>query len=243
MIGKQPLVVGNWKNALGVGDSVRLAQSLLNELVGSTQAEVVVAPSALALASVAEVLRDTRIGVAAQNIGTDEVCTGEISAEQAAEAGATYVIIGHSERRMQWAEDNDDVAAKILEATNAELIPIVCIGETRAERKANRTKAVLRRQISKSLAKLKSNSPLVIAYEPVWAIGAKKPATPKVVQEAHEIIRAILGRSARIIYGGSVDQESAALLAAQPLVDGFLVGRASLDAAAFHGIIQAYEQK
>ncbi len=243
MIGKQPLIVANWKNVLGVGDSVRLAQSLLTELVGSTQAEVVVAPSALALASVAEILRDTRIGVAAQNIGTEDVCTGEVSAFQVAEAGATYVIIGHSERRMQWAEDDADVAAKVAETINAELIPIVCIGETRAERKANRTKAVLRRQIAKGVAKLKSNSPLVIAYEPVWAIGAKKPATVKVVQEAHEMIRSILGRSARVIYGGSVDQESAALLAAQPLVDGFLVGRASLDAAGFHAIIQAYEQK
>jgi len=242
MMNRQPLVVGNWKNGLGVADSVRLAQSLVGELAGGVRSEIVVAPSLLSLVAVVEALGDSSIAVGAQTIGTNDVCTGEVSAEAVADAGVTYVIIGHSERRMMAAEDDDDVAAKVVEATRNDLIPIICVGETKSERKANRTKAVLRRQLKQVLAKMKSDSALVIAYEPVWAIGAKKPASVKIIREAHEAIRGMLGRSARIIYGGSINQESAPLIAAEPSVDGFLVGRASLDAAAFHAIIQAYER-
>lgn len=243
MTQKQPLIIGNWKNVLGVGDSVRLVQALMVELQNANHVEVVVAPSALALLSVAEIVRDTRMGVAIQTIGTEAACTGEVSAEQAREAGATYAIIGHSERRVQYGEDDDMVARKIGEAMKAQLVPILCVGETRAERKANRIRTVLKRQISHGLRTLKASTPLVIAYEPVWAIGAKKAATAKVVAEAHDMIHAMLGRSARIVYGGSVDQESALTLARLPFVDGFLVGRASLDVAAFHGIIQAYIER
>ncbi len=245
MIGKQPLIVGNWKMNLGVRESVQLARNMLEGLEAPRQTEVAIAPSALALFAVAEVLRDTPFKLTAQNVAAlgAGAHTGEVASEHLAELGVAYAIIGHSERRIEEGEDDAVVALKVAQASMHLVIPILCVGETKAERRAGKTKSVLKRQLAKGLMKIKSSAPLVIAYEPVWAIGGKKAAPLKEIRAAHEFIKKTINRSARIMYGGAVDAAEAALLAKEPLVDGLLVGHASLDATAFRAIIQAYENR
>lgn len=240
MMQKTPLVIANWKNALSVVESVRLAHAIRRDGFDGVHAEVVLAPSYVALQAVVEAIGDAPLGVAVQSVGAHAVCTGEINPHHAVAAGATYAILGHSERRAQLGETDEDVMHQVSATVRAGLIPVVCVGETKTERRAGKTKTVLKRQLSKALAAYKGNSALVIAYEPVWAVGAKKPATMAMIREAHTLIRGILTHGARVIYGGSVDAQTAALLGAEPLVDGCLVGRASLDETSFRAIIEAY---
>jgi len=211
--------------------------------------EIVIAPPFTALHAAAEAARNSNVGVAAQNLYWERegAFTGEISARMIAEAGAEYVIIGHSERRTLFGETDASVNRKVAAAFAGGLVPIVCIGETLDQRERNETFAVLDRQIKEGLDGITSAQvvQLVIAYEPVWAIGTGRNATPAQAAEAHGHIRTRLqnwfGADAaelcHVIYGGSVKPENIGDLASQPDVDGALVGGASLDVKAFYDIV------
>jgi triosephosphate isomerase len=212
--------------------------------------EVVVAPPLTCLATVAEVARSTAVGVAAQNthFENEGAFTGEVSAGMIKDAGAGYVIIGHSERRRLFGETDESVQRKVRAAIRAELVPIVCIGELLEEREGNRMIEVLDRQISVGLKDITADelAALIIAYEPVWAIGTGRTATPAEADESHRHIRKRLtewwgaapAAKCRIQYGGSVKPDNIRELSALPDVDGALVGGASLEVAGFFKIIQ-----
>ena len=247
-----PLVAGNWKMN-GAEDEARvLVEDLLARLAGrKARAEVAVAPPFTALRTVGEALRGTGLALAAQNVHASShgAFTGEISARMLAALGVRYAIVGHSERRRLFHETDADVAAKAAAASLAGLVPILCVGELEAERMAGETVTVLQRQIAAGIAKLlplRDGAP-VIAYEPVWAIGTGRSASPAQVAEAHEVIRETLAREAggdaagaiRILYGGSVTPANAVQILKTPGVDGALVGGASLVAESFAAIIAA----
>jgi len=197
--------------------------------------DVVVCPPYTSLETAVRCLADTEIGVFAQNChwAREGAFTGEVSAPMLLELGVYGTIVGHSERRQHFGETDETVARRVDAALVAGLHVIACVGETEAEREAGETEAVLRRQ----LGVLDSDDNLVIAYEPVWAIGTGKTATPDTVQEAHALIKSLLDLP--VLYGGSVKPERAAELAAQPNVDGALVGGASLDLGSFEAICRA----
>jgi triosephosphate isomerase len=225
---------------------VRELSSLCKPL---NSAEIVVAPPFTSLATVVEAARNTRIGVAVQNIHFEKqgAFTGEVSADMAKDAGAEYAIIGHSERRRMFGDTDETVNRKVHAALAAGLTPIVCIGETLAEREDGSTNAVLDRQVRVGLAGCTAAqvADLIIAYEPVWAIGTGKNATPAEADAAHRHIRALLATlfgaeaadACRIIYGGSVKADNIAALRALPDVDGALVGGACLDVQSFFQIV------
>jgi triosephosphate isomerase len=246
---RTPLIVGNWKMFKTVREAVAFVTDLKGRVAGVTGVEVLVAPTFPALQAVAGALEGSPIHVAAQNVHWERegAFTGEVSAAMIRDAGAQWVIIGHSERRTLFGETDDTVNKKVRAAIAATLTPIVCIGETLQEREANRTLEVLDRQIKAGLDGVTGSelANLVIAYEPVWAIGTGRTATPAQAQQAHEHIRARLtqwfGQDAasrcRVLYGGSVKPDNIATLMAQPDVDGALVGGASLDAEGFTKIV------
>lgn len=246
---RTPFVAANWKMHKTVGDALAYAAALRRRVEPVRGVEVVVAPPFTALHAVAGALAGSGVGVAGQNLHAEPqgAFTGEVSAGMLREAGAGYAIIGHSERRHLCGETDAAVNAKLRAAAGAGLVPIVCVGETLAERESKRTFDVLDRQIEAGLAGLSAAQAgvLVVAYEPVWAIGTGRNATPDQAQEAHAYIRrrlaGALGESVadarRIIYGGSVKPANAGALAAQPDVDGALVGGAGLDAASFAEIV------
>ena len=216
-----------------------------------TGVEIVVAPPFTAVHAVAEALRNTNVGVAAQNLYWERegAFTGEVSGPMIKDAGAEYVIIGHSERRRLFGDTDEGVNKKVFAALAAGLGPIVCVGETLDEREKNETFAVIDRQVREGLKGLTSAqvADLVVAYEPVWAIGTGLTATPEIAQLTCADIRGILAErfdaataeSCRIQYGGSANAENAASLVGQPDVDGLLVGGAALQAEAFTKICQA----
>jgi triosephosphate isomerase len=231
-----------------VREAVGFVADLKGRVSGLSGVDVLVAPPFPALQAVAAELGGSAIGVAAQNMHWERegAFTGEVSAAMIREAGAQWVIIGHSERRTLFGETDDMVNRKVRAAITATLTPIVCIGETLEEREAERTLDVLDRQIKSGLDGVTGSElgVLVLAYEPVWAIGTGRTATPAQAQEAHAHIRARctqwFGQDAasrcRILYGGSVKPDNISALMAQPDVDGALVGGASLDAASFASI-------
>jgi triosephosphate isomerase len=247
---RRPLIAGNWKMHKTIAESVALARAVADGSRIGPRTDVVVAPVFTALASVAKALEGTQIGLSAQDLYWESqgAFTGEISAAMLLDAGCKYVIIGHSERRQFFAETDATVAKKTKAALDAGLTPIVCVGETLSEREAGITFDVIGRQLDAALLVVnepKLNS-LVIAYEPVWAIGTGKTAKSSDAQLAHAFlrdrIRNKVGPAAdlvRILYGGSVKADNAAELLAQPDIDGALVGGASLDANAFGRIIRA----
>jgi triosephosphate isomerase len=228
---------------------VRLAQELVERVGSSSAVEVAICPPSVYLAAVAEITSGSPIGLGAQNVyhAADGAFTGEISTSMLLDLGCRYVILGHSERRHILGESNLDVNRKVYAVLAAGLTPIVCVGETLAEREAGQTRDVIREQLSGSLAGLVSEqvARIVIAYEPVWAIGTGKVAAPAQAEEVHAELRkmlasrynADLASQVRIQYGGSVKPENAAEILAQPNVDGALVGGASLKAETFLGII------
>ncbi|MCC6215128.1 MAG: triose-phosphate isomerase [Polyangiaceae bacterium] len=227
-----------------------LADAVRRAVAPGARAEVVVAPPFTALAAVAETVRGATIGVAGQSLhpGTEGAFTGEVSGPMLVECGATWVIVGHSERRQLFGETDANVQAKVAAAAACELVPIACVGETLAEREAGRTLEVVSRQLAAILAADRAGVSLVVAYEPVWAIGTGRVAGPDQAEEVHAALRVQLERhdpalaaATRILYGGSVKPENAAGLLACPNVDGALVGGASLDAAAFAAIVAAAE--
>jgi triosephosphate isomerase len=248
---RTPLVAANWKMFKTVQEAVVYTKELRSLVKDVDDVEVVIAPPFTALHAAAEAARNTNVGVAGQDVFWERegAFTGEISPAMLKEAGAGYAIIGHSERRTKFGETDETVNKKTLAALAGDLIPIVCIGETLAERESNQTFAVLDRQIRQGLAGLRSEQveALAVAYEPVWAIGTGRNATPAQAQEAHAHIRGRLrewiadaaAEACRIIYGGSVKFHNVRDLVTQPDVDGALVGGASLDAATFAKLVAA----
>ena len=246
-----PFIAGNWKMFKTVQEAVVFVKELRRLVKDVTDAEIVVAPPFTALHAVAEAARNTNIGVAAQDLYWERegAFTGEVSPAMIKEAGAQYVIVGHSERRRLFGESDQVVNRKAMAAIAAGLAPIVCIGETLDERERQETLAVLDRQIKEGLKDFSpaQASDLIVAYEPVWAIGTGRNATAAQAEEAHAHIRGRLrewfGPEAadrcHVIYGGSVKPDNIRELISQPDVDGALVGGASLDVASFAEIVTA----
>ena len=246
---RTPFIAGNWKMHKTVTDTVKYVKELRGLVKDITGVEIVVAPPFTALHAAGEAARNSNVGVAAQDLHWERegAFTGQISAGMIAETGAEYVIVGHSERRTLFGETDASVNRKIAAAFAGGLTPIVCIGETLDQRDRNETFSVLDRQIRDGLDGVTSEQlvQLVIAYEPVWAIGTGRNATPAQAAEAHGHIRKRLqqwfgaqpSELCRVIYGGSVKPENIGNLASQPDVDGALVGGASLDVKAFFDIV------
>ncbi len=245
-----PMIAGNWKMNLTIGAGLELVKSIHYSHRHPGEVDVVVAPPFTAIHSIAEAVKDSYISVAAQNIHweTSGAFTGEISPVFAKDAGAEYVIIGHSERRQYFAETNETVNKKTKAAFAHGLTPIVCVGETLAEREAGRVEEVINTQVTQGLTGLSATNfeKLIIAYEPVWAIGTGKTATGQQAEDVHTFIRELLVKLAgpeiaqkiRILYGGSVNAKNAKELLSFPNIDGALVGGASLKAPDFVEIIK-----
>ncbi len=248
---RRPFIAGNWKMNLDRAQAVALAAGVAQRSAEFGAVDVAVCPPSVYLAAVHESVAGSPVGVGAQNIyfEVSGAFTGEISAAMAVDVGCRYVILGHSERRHILGETNEDVNRKVVAALAAGLIPIVCLGELLAEREAGQTADVIRQQFDGSLAGVSAEqiNGIVLAYEPVWAIGTGKVATPDQAEEVHTDLRKILADryntavadAVRIQYGGSVKAGNAADLLAQPNVDGALVGGASLKVEEFMGIVAA----
>jgi triosephosphate isomerase len=248
---RTPLIAGNWKMNAGGAESCVLAAEVARLTAPFAGVEVLVAPPFTALAAVAHELTGARrvVHVAAQNMHFEPsgAFTGEISAGMLKESGATWVILGHSERRHIFGETNVEVARKVVAAMREGLRPIACVGETLEEREAGQTLAVVERQVLAFRGAFAEDPGFgVIAYEPVWAIGTGKVARPEDAQRVHEAIRKLLAAAddelaavTRILYGGSVKADNAEGLLGQDDIDGALVGGASLDAAGFAKIAEA----
>ena len=243
-------IVGNWKMHGLLFETHTLLGQLTEAGASFERVEIVVCPPFTALFVAKQELEHSRIKLGAQNcyLGSDGAFTGEISPSMLVDMGCEYVILGHSERRQIFGETDELVARKIFAALEAALTPIVCIGETEEQRENNQTESVLSRQIGQSLSKITSAEvgKLIIAYEPIWAIGTGKTATPGQAQQTHAFIRAELRKKfgsvandMRILYGGSIKPENAEALFREPDIDGGLVGGASLNATSFLSIIEA----
>ena len=251
---RHPFIAGNWKMFKTVHEAVVYVKEFRSLVKDIEDVEIVVAPTFTAVHACAEAARNSRVGIAAQNLHWERegAFTGEISGPMIKEAGAEYVIIGHSERRTLFGETDEAVNRKVRAAIAANLIPIACIGETLAEREAGATLSVLDRQIKAGFDGITGDQvgALVIAYEPVWAIGTGRTATAAQAQEAHAHIRQRLrqwfgGAAAdecHVIYGGSVKPDNTKELIGQPDVDGALVGGASLDIKSFFEIVSRSRQ-
>lgn len=247
---RTPLIVGNWKMNKSPSEAVRLAKQV-KVLLGEVKApDVVVCPPFPALVPVGQVLHDSRIALGAQTLHWEEegAYTGEVSAPMLVDAGCTCVIVGHSERRAHFGETDADVRKKAEVALKHGLIPIVCVGESSAQRRDQKTAAVVAAQMTAVLTDLAlpDASKFVVAYEPIWAIGTGENATGRQAQEVAALIRGLLEErfgsemagGVRILYGGSVKPANIAEFMAEPDVDGALVGGASLEAAAFAQIVR-----
>jgi len=252
MLDRVPLIAGNWKMHKTLSEAVSFASALKGQLEeGGRGVEVAVCPPFTALAGVSEVLKESGINVGAQDVFWEEkgAFTGEISPPMLADLGCRYVIIGHSERRQYFGETDSAVNRKTRAALRWDLVPIVCVGETLSEREGGAALRVVERQLRGGLEGLLPHQAagLVIAYEPVWAIGTGVNASPRDAQEMIAFIRRTVGEmyggraaeSVRILYGGSVSPANAASILAEPDIDGALVGGASLDLASFLTIVDA----
>ena len=252
---RRVLIAGNWKMFKTITETVSHISELKTLVRDITDVDIIVAPPFTALPAAAGAARDSEIRVAAQDLYWERegAFTGEVSAAMIRDTGATHVIIGHSERRTLFGETDLNVNRKLVAAIAAQLAPIVCIGETLDQREAGQTLAVLDQQVKHSLDGITADqlSALVLAYEPVWAIGTGRNATPAQAQEAHAHIRTRLRQwfgvdaadSCRILYGGSVKPDNIAALVAQNDVDGALVGGASLHARDFGEIVRKARRK
>lgn len=240
MTTRRRIVAANWKMNLLRAEAAAHVQLLRGEMQES-RTRVVVFPSFPLIPAVAAELQGSGIAVGGQDLHPEEkgAFTGDVSGAQLLDAGCSWVLCGHSERRQGHGEGDDLVARKIAAAIRHGLIPMVCVGETRDERRAGETLQVLERQVRAAMEPLKDAKDFALAYEPVWAIGTGETATPETAQEAHRFIRGLLKEDVPILYGGSATPENAPGLIAQPDVDGFLVGGASLDPRKFLSIIRA----
>jgi triosephosphate isomerase len=252
MIEREPLIAGNWKMNLSLDESIALVKATEMGIRDLEGVDVLVSPPFTALGKVKEAIGRSRIYLGAQNMHHEisGAYTGEISGRMIQEAGCTHVILGHSERRILLGETSEVIDLKMKTAVLLGLIPILCVGETLEEREADRTFNVLEEQLEASLHHFKVEKQLlpstVLAYEPVWAIGTGRTATPDQAQEVHRFIRSWVGQTfntgtanqVRILYGGSVKPDNISRLMSEPDIDGALVGGASLEADSFIKIIR-----
>lgn len=248
---RKTLIAGNWKMNMRRGTAVALAKGVVDGLSDEDAVEVVLCPPSVYLAAVADCVVGSHVGLGGQNLhpSADGAFTGEVNAGMLSDIGCGYVILGHSERRQSMGETDSGVSEKLQSALAGNLIPIVCVGETLEERQAEQTEQVVSDQLKGSLAGLDEAraAGIVIAYEPVWAIGTGLTATPEQAEAVHAFIRQLLtddfgedvANQIRIQYGGSVKPGNAAELLGQPNIDGALVGGASLQVADFLGIVHA----
>ncbi len=245
---RRPILAANWKMYKTTGETDAFLDGFLPRIAGIAGVDIVIAPPFTALERAGRRLAGSKAMLAAQNVSPEAegAFTGEVSVRMLAELGCRYAIVGHSERRALFGESDDLVARKAGALFAAGMRPIVCVGETLEQREAGRTFDVLAGQISGSLARVAADQAehLVVAYEPVWAIGTGRTATPEIAQQAHGFLRAKLterfgglAERIRIQYGGSVKPDNVSALMAQPDVDGALVGGASLDPEAFARIV------
>ena len=247
---RKPLVAGNWKMHGSRDSAVALARAVVERLPEAVACDVVLCPPFVHLTEVARALKDSGVGLGAQDVCAEEqgAFTGEVSAAMLRDAECDHAIVGHSERRALYAEGDTLVARKFMAAQRAGLVPILCVGETLEQREAGETAAVVARQLAAVIeaAGIGAFGRAVVAYEPVWAIGTGRTASPEQAQDVHALIRAQLAAAdaavaagVRILYGGSVKASNAAELFARPDIDGGLIGGASLDAAQFASICAA----
>lgn len=253
MTNRTPLIAGNWKMFKTCSEAAETAGQLVKLVAMATDIDVMIAPPFTALAQVSDVVRGSCVSLGAQNLFWEAqgAFTGEISSAMLVSAGCKYVIIGHSERRQYFNETDETVNKKIKAAFDNDLMPVMCVGESEKERESKNTFSVLDKQLKKGLEDFSSDDlkRLVIAYEPVWAIGTGKTATSEQAQEVHQFLRSVLeksfgnmlAKSIRILYGGSVKPNNIAELMAMPDVDGALVGGASLDPETFSKIVHFKE--
>jgi triosephosphate isomerase (TIM) len=246
---RRPVIAGNWKMYKTQAETRAFFEAFLPLVEASNHCEIVIAPPFTALAAAVEAASRSTIAVAGQDVHWERegAFTGEISARMLVEVGCRGVIVGHSERRQYFGETDESVRRKAKAALEAGLTPIVCVGETLGEREGNRTQAVLKRQFEGGLAALTPAefSRILVAYEPVWAIGTGRTATPEMAAEAHRYLRDLAAArftperasALRILYGGSVKPDNIQALMAQAEIDGALVGGASLDPRSFASIV------
>jgi triosephosphate isomerase len=247
---RKPVIAGNWKMYKSVGDSIANAVALKPLVANANHCEVVVAPVFTALKSVADRLEGSNIHISAQNCATEQsegAFTGEVAAFMIKDAGCSHVIVGHSERRQYYLETDQTVSKKIQAGLAAGLSVIACVGETLDQRDAGKALDVVKEQLTGSLSGLTASDldRIIVAYEPVWAVGTGRTATPEQAQEMHAFIRRVFTErhspaaadALRILYGGSVKPDNIAGLMKQPDIDGALVGGASLKAESFAEIV------
>lgn len=250
MENRRPLIAGNWKMYKTPQEAAETAEQLVEQVRDVSDVDIMIAPPFTALESVSRAIKNSPVALGAQDLYWEEegAYTGEISAPMLKSMGCEYGIIGHSERRQYFGETDKTVNQKIQAAIRIGLKPVFCIGETEQERESEQTFSVLDKQVRKGLERLvlEQLDTLIIAYEPVWAIGTGKTATDDQAQEVHQFIRSLieksfgndLSKSIRILYGGSVKPDNIANLMAMPDIDGALVGGASLSAESFGKIVQ-----
>jgi len=246
---RKPVIAGNWKMYKTIGESVDFVKDLRARFAKVDHCDVVVAPPFTALRAVADALKGSNIAVAAQDChwNKEGAHTGDVSTSMLWDAGCTHVIIGHSERRRDHGEKDEEVNKKIKAALGSQLFPIVCVGETLEEREAGETEKILHRQFTGAFLGLTAQeiSRIILAYEPVWAIGTGRTATPEIAAESHRLLRELARKqfgdepaiNLRILYGGSVKPDNVGGLMAQPEIDGALVGGASLKADSFAALV------
>jgi triosephosphate isomerase (TIM) len=248
---RRRVIAGNWKMYKTLAETRAFFSSLLPLVAGEKNCDIIIAPPFTAIFAAAEATKGSNVAIGGQNVfwSKEGAFTGEISASMLSEAGCRYVIVGHSERRQFFHETDDNVAKKSLIALETGLIPIVCLGETQEQRDAGLTEEVLRRQFTGGPGALTQDefSRILLAYEPVWAIGTGRTATPEIAADAHRILRRCAGEkfsvhlasALRILYGGSVKPDNIQGLMAQEELDGALVGGASLDPKSFAALVKA----
>ncbi len=246
---RRPVIAGNWKMYKTTAETRAYFTQFKPLVANATHCDIVVCPPFTGLATSVDSARNSNVAVGAQNLHWEKegAFTGEVSAGMLREAGCAYVIIGHSERRQFFHETDETVSRRLMAALEAGLIPIVCVGELLAEREANRTEAVLSAQFGGAFGALTAAlfSRIIVAYEPVWAIGTGKTATPELAADAHRTLRKLAeerfgsapAQALRILYGGSVKPDNVKGLMAQPEIDGALVGGASLKPEGFAAIV------
>ena len=252
---RRPIIAGNWKMYKTIPEALEFVRLFKPLVVASTHCEIVIAPAFTAIKSVSDRLEGSNVEVAAQDVAAEPgpgAFTGEVSASMIVDAGARWTIIGHSERRQYYGETDNSVNAKIRAAISTGLAPIVCVGERLEERNAGRAQTVVEAQLTGGMHNLTVSeaSRIIVAYEPVWAIGTGRTATPETAQQMHSFIRSRLrvlfgdkvAEEARILYGGSVKPDNIGTLMDQADIDGGLVGGASLEADSFASIVNYKER-
>lgn len=247
---RKPLIAANWKMHKTPAEAASFVETFLPLVADDTRSDIVLCPPSISLSVVADALAGSNVAAGAQNMHYAEegAFTGETSPAMLIAVGATYVIVGHSERRQYFNETDETVNKKLRTALRHKLLPIVCVGELLGERESGSTEEVLVRQVSGALANIapEEAAPIAIAYEPIWAIGTGKTASPEMAAEAHLLIRSEVARlltreiadKLRILYGGSVKPDNASSLLNQPEIDGALVGGASLKPDSFAQIVK-----